>query len=370
MDGNAPKAPPKGPPETPFLKWTRKPNGAAYCYFNRRGWPQVKLDTGPGAPPLAEQVAAILATRAPPAARPGDVDAALDDYLAGAEFAALAPATQRNYQQIAREFRRTLGPVLLGDVDADWLLSLKDAWAHRGYKAANDRLSFLANVLRRPTVRGDVPPGLFALVGRVRRPRSLPEPHPIWTEAEQAAVLEAAVAAQPGLARALALTRYAGARPVDAVALPETALRNGRIAWSAGKNRKVVDLLLDPALAAILAATPRRAVTIAYRHDGASWPDARAFEKALRAFLEPLAEAGVVRAGLTAYGLRHAFGVALAELGASDAELQEALGHLTPATAQRYRRQARARRLADQALGRVIDARPARDPKKLEQGDG
>lgn len=359
-------------PAVPFLQRVYRPDGALKgVYFRRRGWRRFSLRLGAGAPLLADQVAAILAQHAPPGAsdRPVDVAGAGRAYQLTPAFAGLARGTRVEYLRLLKEFDRDFGHALLADLDAAFLLALKDAWTTRGYKACNDRLSVLAAALLRPTQLGDVTPGLFRLVGRATRPRDLPEPHPAWTDGEVVAVIDAAIEeGAPGLARAVALGRWTGARPGDAVRLSESALSRGRLQWVASKNRKALDLPVDPALAAVLARTPRRAVTIAYRPDGSSWPNVRQYQRDLRAFLDALAARGRVRAGLDAYGLRHAYGVEHALRGASDAQLQALLGDLTPAMAARYRRQAEERRLVDEAM--AVTAAGRLVPLKRESEEG
>jgi hypothetical protein len=114
-------------------------------------------------------------------------------------------------------------------------------------------------------VRSSAPAGTlkqnpFPLVGQVRRPRELKEPHRIWPEAAFRAVIEAALAGRrSGLARAMAIARYVGARRGDLVAIPRTARQEGRFQYVSGKRRVRVDVPEDAMLARWLAAlrTPR-----------------------------------------------------------------------------------------------------------------
>lgn len=333
-------------------------HGHKRAYYRRKGWPTVTLNLAPGAPSLADQVAAIEARRAgvrAAAARPVTIMDAMDAYEMGADYAALARSTQADYRARLRRWRATIGPVHLTDVDAQWLQDVRDAWAKRGYRAANVDLALLKQVLRRAQVAGDIAANVWQFIEPARRPHGAPERHPIWTAAEVAAVL---AAAPPGLARAVALGRYAGARPQDAITIGEAARKAGRLTWRSNKRGVIVDLPEPAALAAFLAATPRRAITIAYRPDGQPWPDRRAYDKALRGVLRVLEAAGQVRPGLTAHGLRHSFGVELALAGATDAEIMAALGHTTTAMAIVYRRQAERLTLADSAMAKIAPIRP------------
>ena len=75
----------------------------------------------------------------------------------------------------------------------------------------------LKHVLRRPILAGDCPKGLWEGIERATRPHDKPEPHPIWTEAEIAAVMDAGA---PGLTRALATY----CRQASRIKLTDTAM--------------------------------------------------------------------------------------------------------------------------------------------------
>ena len=72
------------------------------------------------------------------------------------------------------------------------------------------------------------------------------------------------------------------------------------------------------------------------------------FRHSLRAHLDALG-----LADLHFHGLRHTTATALAELGASDAEIQALLGHQTRQMAERYTKKANQKRLADAAVMRL-----------------
>jgi hypothetical protein len=138
-------------------------------------------------------------------------------------------------------------------------MKLRDRWAERGHRAANMRLQLLKNVLKRSLIAGEIKRDPFPLIGQVRRPPSLAEPHRIWPDHVLAAVVQAALDEQrPGLARAAVIGRYPGARRGDLVRLTRAARQDGRIRFVTGKRRVAVDMDEGPELAAWLDRLPDR----------------------------------------------------------------------------------------------------------------
>jgi hypothetical protein len=105
-------------------------------------------------------------------------------------------------------------------------------------------------------------------------------------------------------------------------------------------------------VAALLARTPARALTIAYNAKGEPWKP-RQLNQAVDRLISALVKIGRARETLTIHGLRHSRGVELALAGASDAEIMSQLEHATDRAAKIYRRQADRRKLADAAQGKV-----------------
>ena len=90
-----------------------------------------------------------------------------------------------------------------------------------------------------------------------RWPRDLVEPHLIWPASVFATVIEAAIAQKRyGLARAIAIARFAGARRGDLVRIPRTARAGGRFQFRSGKRGVAVDVPEDPELTRWLDGTP------------------------------------------------------------------------------------------------------------------
>ena len=112
-------------------------------------------------------------------------------------------------------------------------------------------------MLLRARIDGQLAGDPFDLVGEVSRPRHLAEPHAIWPESVVETVIEAAIVRRrSGIARAVAIARYVGARRGDLVTIARAARDGGRVRFLSGKRRVQVDVPEDPALAPWLTVTP------------------------------------------------------------------------------------------------------------------
>ncbi|ADL00663.1 tyrosine-type recombinase/integrase [Brevundimonas subvibrioides] len=377
----------KDDPETvrvPFVQRVRKPNGDVHLYFRRGAFREGPLKSPDGSPELKAEIDAILerVRKASDAiARPaaGTVGGMLKAYNKSAEFLSLARITQRGYQDYIDELIADTGDLLLSEVTRSWVIGMRDAWALRGHNAANKRMQVLKNALM-PAIEDDTDQRIqgdpFHKVRKVRRPHDAGEAHPAWELAEVEIAIEEAIRRdQPGLARAIALGRYGGFRRGTIVSIPlnaRTLGRDGRgepetrLVWITSKRQVLSDKREDARLAAVIARTPNRALTIAYNKRGDPF-SVRQFDQALERLLDRLAADGKIRATikrtsdgrdvvvcpLTIHGLRHARGVELAEAGASDAEIMAQLEHASDAAAKIYRRQAQRRKMADAGQDRI-----------------
>lgn len=385
----------------PHVQRVRSAGGRVHLYFRRGAYREGPLVSPDGTQALKDEVDAILqrlkrSAEAAAKPRPGTVGGMLRVYTgsctdgvrtgASADFLALASTTQISYQAIADELVTDIGDMLLGEVTRSWIVELRDIWAARGHRAANLRLQVLKNALlpivddeTDDRIKGDP----FHRVKKARRPHDAGESHPIWEQAEVEIAIEDAIARKlPGLARAIALGRYAGFRRKTICRIPLGARTVGpnddgederRLYWITEKRKVLCDKREDPRLTAVLARTPSRALTIAYNADGDPWRE-RGLNQALDRHLLRLAKAGKVRSAvdekgeiycpLTIHGLRHSRGVELALAGASDAVIMAQLEHATDRAAKGYRRQADRRRLADQGQDRIDNVVKLRESKR------
>ena len=364
-------------------------HGHERLYFRKRGYPSRPLTSAWGTPDLQAEVDAILMLEASTRARPGTLKAACRAYeLENPNFAALQESTKVNYRKMLYEMSDEFGALRLADFTPKRILQLRDHWAARGHAAANHRKQLLKNVLLPSIIeanKGDP----FAMIGKLRRPKSLKEPNPIWPDPVTRTVLEAAVAqGKWGLARAIALARWAGVRRRDLIRLTSRHRYEGRLQFITGKRRVPVDIPEDPELTAWLARTPDRApqtprqgckvkagsatklqpLRLVYTLAGGAYTTSGLYnelkklvvELALRQAIDGAIlndDGDVVGSQYTLHGLRHTLGVELALAGCTDAQGAAILGHDNPISFTRYRRQADRIRLADDAAEKVLAQR-------------
>ncbi|ESQ90097.1 integrase [Asticcacaulis sp. AC460] len=379
--------------EVKHVQRVKRANGHTDLYFRKSGYREGPLKSPDGTQALKNEVDAILkrlAASSAAVARPraGTLGGALKEYNKSADFITLARSTQDGYQDYIDEITDDSGDVLLSDITRSWIMSLRDAWALRGYRAANMRLQLLKNALtpiiadeNDNRIKGDP----FNKVDNVRRPHDLDEGNPTWEDFEVETAIASAIERQhPGLARAIALARYGGFRKGTIMAVPMRArvighnaegLPERRIHWITEKRKVLADRREDERLTAILDATPNRALTLSYDANGTPWKS-RALGHAFDRLMNSLARAGKVRADmneegkifcpLTLHGLKHSRGVELAMAGASDAGIMSQLDHATTRAAAIYRRQAERRGMADHAQDQVDNVRHLRAARAAE----
>jgi hypothetical protein len=372
-----------------------KPNGAVHLYLRRKGLPSMRLASPwpePGQEkdsPLEREVAALIERLQSPAPTPGTMRQALRDYeLKDADFKGLRESTKYEYRLILKAFDKELGDLPVTAFTPRNVLRLRDKWAERGHRRANLRRQVLKNVLKRVIIEGKLDRDPFALVGQVRRPDTLAEPHILWPIEVVETVIKAAIEAKRyGLARAVAIARYTGARRGDLVIMTKAMRKDGQFSWRSGKRRIPVDLKEDPQLTHWLAAipathpdTPRRgrkgarnvkrlpATSLVFNLANARYTeDGLALE--LRKLVADLHDEGKGTIASDAYdlhGLRHTRGVELALAGCTDAQGAAMLGQASASSFAQYRRQAERIRLSKDGAEKVIELRRSAEKPEVE----
>lgn len=339
-----------------YVNQVRGKDGKVRLYFRKAGAPSVVLKSP--MPPAGQEagseleleVQAILGALKPKAA-PRTLSAALRAYELGPDFTGLAKSTQRSYRAMMKELDEDFGALPIQSFTPAYLLKLRDVWAKRGYRTPALLLNVLERALLPHIIAGDFGgANPFSLIPAVRRPHDMEEPHRIWPLEVVLAVIEGAIKeGRYGIARGVAIGRWAGARRGDIVKIARGARRGGRIAWLSGKRKVPVNMEEDQALKAVLEATPDagRSVTLVYNLEGFAYTES-GFHQALSDLVARLYKAKAIdSADYTAHGLRHTYGVEGALAGWSDAVGMAMMGHSSPASFAVYRRQADRIRMSD-----------------------
>ncbi len=357
------------------------PEGAEYLYLRKKGLPRVKLrspwppDGQEAGSALEREVQSLIRQLTGAAVRPDSLRAYLRAYeLEDAGFRSLEDSTKGEYRRYLGEFDEHFGVVPVSAFSPAYCKQLRDTWAEQGHRAANLRRQVLKNVLQLALIDGRMPTNPWADVGEIARPRHLADPHIIWPAEVLEIVITAAIGARKfGIARALALARYTGARRGDLVRISSAARAGGRVRFTSGKRRVVVDIPEDPELTRWLATTPdaqplsrwqawKRAkdgaaplkpLTLVYGLSNRPYTE-DGLGQELAQLVGDLAAAGTIpSAAFDLHGLRHTRGVELAIAGCTDAQGAAMLGHSSASSFAQYRRQADRILMADDADEKV-----------------
>jgi integrase len=361
-----------------YVKRYRDRLGNERLYFRKAGhprdgealksaWPEVPLGSA-----LEAEVRGIIGEQ-PVKPKASNLAGATRAYELGADFRGLSKSTQYEYRLILKEFDASLGGLPIAGFSSAFILSLRDAWATKGHRAANVRLQLLKNVLNPQLIAADLPDP-FSRIKQVRRPREAAEPHPIWPETVVRTVIEEAIALRKfGLARAVAIGRYAGPRRGDLVRVAQAGRVEGRIAWLSGKRKVPVDMPEDPLLTEWLERTPcaqplskwqkhvQRTTrvlrlppaTLVFNTRNRPYTEDGLGQELAQLVADLHAAGRIPSAEFDLHGLRHTFGVELALAGATDAQGAALMGHGSPSSFATYRRQASRLRMSDEGAALI-----------------
>ena len=352
-------------------------DGVERLYFRKAGFPSIPL-TSPWPEPgqeagsaLAQEVARILgAATAKPA--PSTLRAALRVYeLESADFKGLAESTKKSYRGLMKELDEDLGDLHLSAFKPAYLMDLRNEWAKRGHRVPSLLLGVMRNALLPHIIAGKHFEGgdPFAMIPGVRRPHDMGEPHIIWPEAVVHLVIESAVRqGKIGLARGVAIGRYAGARRGDIVKLTKAARVAGRFTWRSGKRNVLVNMPEDPQLTAVLNGTPHAtdSLVLAYSLSGVAYTESGFHQELVKTVAALFKAEKIDSQDYTAHGLRHTFGVEGALAGWTDAVGMAMMGHQSPASFAAYRRQADRIRMSDDGAALVQKLRERTSNEDLQ----
>lgn len=349
-----------------YVKRYTDRTGALRLYFRKKGhpcdgaalrsaWPECET----GSLLRAEVDALLDLQRTKP--KPVNLAGALRRYeLEDPRWKVLEASTRAEYQRYLKEFADDLGALPIEAFTPAFLLDLQNAWAARGHRAAELRMNVLQNALGPVLIaRGLSDP--FSRLPGVPRPRRDEEPHRIWPEWVVEVIIKAAISQRRfGLARAIAIGRYTGARRGDIVKMAKSARRDGRISWRSGKKRVPVDQPEAAELSDWLGATPaaqplshwqegsdrRRGVTrlmaatLVFNRSGVAYTEDGLGQELAKLVAALHLKGAIDSADYDLHGLRHTMGVELALAGSTDAQGAAWLGHASPHSFATYRRQA------------------------------
>jgi integrase len=301
------------------------------------------------------KIAATMANQSE-AAKPGTLGMLISLYRSHRAFTELAERTRKDYQRIF-DYLKPIADTPLARFDAPTIARIRDKAGEKGYRHGNYVKQVLSILLGWGAERGYVEGNAAKLVAGLKRPKGKTDANRPWKDEERHAVLDAA---HPHLRPVLALMAYTGLGPKDAVRLPRSAFKDGRIATSRSKTGEHVYWPCPAPLLAELAAMPAHdAVTLCASSRGRPWSQ-DGVQVAFQRIKAKLEGDGVISPGLTLYGLRHTVAVVLRELGFDERTIADALGQKTIEMARHYAKGADLTRKmgpVSQRLGDEMDRR-------------
>jgi len=267
------------------------------------------------------------------------------EYLKSPDYTGLRLSSQKTY----RAALRYVDPIRtkhLSEVQRKHIIKIRDHLADRP-SLANMFVSVMGAVFRFALERGhreDFNPADSI------RPLEEGEGQP-WPDD----ALQAARAGLTGpLRTAFLLALNTGQRRGDILAMKWSQYRDGWITLTQQKTGKPLQIPVSPELAAELDSLERKSVQIVgltIRQFSEHWP------RAMR---------GLGLHGLKFHGLRHTALTILAEMGATEHELQAIGGHASIASLQRYTKAARQKELAARGMAKVFDFAPGAKGQKKD----
>lgn len=318
------------------IKRYRHPKtGIVYCYHRASG---IAIKTPFGSPEFFAELASLnSASSAKPAPKPGTLGTLFEAYRASERFRALRPRVRRGYEDAIARIER-LAAMPLDDVSPGFVAQLRDKiTAKHGWKPANEVRKVLSVAFSVACELGLAERNPVKETRRAVRPKDLPRRNRPWDADERRAVLREAPA---HLRLPIVIGMHTGLREGDVLRLPKTARRGRWLVLTTQKTLEPVELPMPRALIfALEQSPPQGAITLCATSRGKPWTN-DGFRASLRTFMKGLEAKGTVRPGLTFHGLRHSFGNALKEAGASDEDIAAWLTHRSLSMARHYSRDA------------------------------
>jgi integrase len=333
-----------------YVHFKKDRRGGGYWYFDRPGYPRVRLPGLPWSPQFMGAYESALGTDPLPIGAKSTAAGSMADlivkYYGSATFKALEPSTQQVYRRIIERIRECHGAKPVKLIEPRHVRKLASEISAPA--AARRFLSILRILLEHGVTCGMLDSNPAALV---KGPKVKGKGFHSWTDAEIVSFEEAhPIGSKPRLA--LALLLYLGQRKSDVVKLGRQH-RDGDVFRIAQKKTGAeLEIPIHPALDEVLKATPSG--HLAYLVTAFKKPyTANGFGNAFREWCDA---AGLPHC--TSHGLRKATARRLAEAGASPHEIASITGHESLREVERYTRAANRKKLAESAQAKVIAAFP------------
>jgi integrase len=328
----------------PYVKRVRNKVGRPYLYFQRgRGTPSagpiLRLPDDEMSPEFWAEYARIAGLPVAPK-KTNTVFELVKAWQASPEWEAMKPSTHRNWSCYAARIVTAWGDIEVKAIEPKHVLALRDRLRSTP-AAANNLLSCLSAMLRWSVPRGWRPDNPCREVPKLKGGEGY-APWPL--EVVEAARQELLSRGADPLWWAIVCALYTGQRCGDLLAMRWDALQGNVIAVQQEKTGKRLAIPIHSKLRVVLAAIPRRAVTILTSPEGRPWTR-DSFKSAWKRRGPSLPD------GLVFHGLRKSAVVTLLEAGCTEAEACAVTGQSLEMLAH-YAKGVNQRRLAAAAIRR------------------
>jgi integrase len=296
----------------------------------------------------------------------GTINALIVSYYGSSGFKDLRSSTQCNRRNILERFRTEFGDLPVKGLTRTIIDKIMGARANTPH-AANNMLKVLRYLLDHAVAQGMIVHN--AAIG-VKKYRAKSDGHHTWTEAE-IAQFQARHPLHTRAGLALALMLYTGQRRSDAVRMgrqhmsqhpDEDGTLFDYIAVKQEKTDTMLAIPMHPELIAAVASLPEKNLIFLLTERGAPFT-AAGFGNWFR---ERCDEAGLPQC--SAHGLRKAAATRLANIGCSHEMIKAITGHRSDASVAPYVRGVDQRRLATEAMKRLIASRSRGEHNADERG--
>lgn len=322
-----------------------------YWRFRRNGV-DTPLPGGPGEPAFHARYSELMlqAEQLAQAANDRDSDRhtfkfLCTRYLAGTEFAALAPKTQADYRYtIEQRLLPVLGPERFDTIGRASVKAVRDAVARKHSPRTAHKVKQTVSRLYSWAEEEDLlPDGFVNPAGGIRKIKSTPKSIEVWSIEEIRLFLANCA---PWLKTVVLLALYTGQRREDLVTMEWSAVQGNMIRVRQSKTSEPLDIPAHPELA-------KHLKEIRTKFAGAVIRDAKGKPVTADALSYEIHQAVRKVDGMphrSLHGLRYAAAAMLEEAGCSVIEISSIIGHRTYQMAIKYARQ---RRDAEAAMRRV-----------------
>ena len=304
---------------------TVRKGGKKYTYLYHRAT-QTRLIEQEGSAAFIAEVAKLDEMAAKSEAKP-NLAALIAAYLNSHEFGRIADLTKRDYRKVLDWFAPMADTNPLSYTPAHCMAIREKAYEAHGYRFAKYVIQVGSVVWKWGRLRRRTKDNPWKEVPYPPKPKT-GRPNLPWKAEELIAALNAA---QPGLARGLAL----GAMGWSAGDIVKFKWEDFDADAARGKTGVIGRLTAPEALTPIFEGE-RPAETIATNAHGKPFKTANTFTKARRDLMTKLADEKLVRPGLTTHGLRHTLGKIVSEEGGDLQAVKSALQHSSVKMAQHY----------------------------------